>query len=143
MRCRQDQQRYIRQTIRAQAFVKQYPNFVVSETRVSGFFQRNKWETHHDLKKVMSQIAMLQKEKSKRQQKPLSDASGISYKGTGNFLSLEAKTLLAHRCDTQEWVGICDVVFPTFGRGNLAFLENVDDKFPKLSNVSFSKKFLF
>ena len=38
MRCRQDQQRYIRQTIRAQAFVKQYPNFVVSETRVSGFF---------------------------------------------------------------------------------------------------------
>ena len=114
MRCRQDQQRYIRQTIRAQAFVKQYPNFVVSETRVSGFFQRNKWETHHDLKKVMSQIAMLQKEKSKRQQKPLSDSSGISYKGTGNFLSLEAQTLLAHRCDTQEWVGICDVVFPTF-----------------------------
>ena len=143
MRCRQDQQRYIRQTIRAQAFVKQYPNFVVSETRVSGFFQRNKWETHHDLKKVMSQIAMLQKEKSKRQQKPLSDSSGISYKGTGNFLSLEAQTLLAHRCDTQERVGICDVVFPTFGRGYLAFLENVDDKFPKLSKVSFSKKFLF
>ena len=49
---------------------------------MSGFFQRNKWETHHDLKKVMSQIAMLQKEKSKRQQKPLSDSSGISYKGT-------------------------------------------------------------
>ncbi|XP_063728660.1 histone-lysine N-methyltransferase set-1-like [Symsagittifera roscoffensis] len=60
--------------------------------------ERNKWETHHDLKKVMSQIAMLQKEKSKRQQKPLSDSSGISYKGTGNFLSLEAQTLLAHRC---------------------------------------------
>ena len=110
---------------------------------MSGFFQRNKWETHHDLKKVMSQIAMLQKEKSKRQQKPLSDSSGISYKGTGNFLSLEAQTLLAHRCDTQEWVGICDVVFPTFGRGNLAFLENADDKFPKLSKVFFSKKFLF
>ena len=99
---------------------------------MSGFFQRNKWETHHDLKKVMSQIAMLQKEKSKRQQKPLSDSSGISYKGT-----------LYYRCDTQEWVGICDVVFPTFGRGNLAFLENVDDKFPKFSKVSFSKKFLF
>ena len=46
---------------------------------MSGFFQRNKWETHHDLKKVMSQIAMLQKEKSKRQQKPLFDSSGISY----------------------------------------------------------------
>ena len=143
MRCRQDQQRYIRQTIRAQAFVEHYPNFVVSETRVSGFFQRNKWETHHDLKKVMSQIAMLQKEKSKRQQKPLSDSSGISFKGTGNFLSLEAQTLLAHRCDTQEWVDICDVVFPTFGRANLAFLENVDDKFSKLSKVSFSKTFLF
>ena len=110
---------------------------------MSGFFQRNKWETHHDLKKVMSQIAMLQKEKSKRQQKPLSDSSGISYKGTGNFLSLEAQTLLAHRCDTQEWVAFVMLFSLPSEEVILRFLKTLTTSFQNFQKFLFQKNFFF
>ena len=51
-----------------------------------------------------------------RRQAPLSDSTGVRYKHYDEF-DQDQQIELNHRCETQEWVGICDVTFAKFGRG--------------------------
>ena len=65
---------------------------------------------------MSEQVSSLQKECAKRRQVPQCDSTGICYKQFEDFDG-DQQIELKHRCDMQEWVGICDVEFKMFGRG--------------------------
>ena len=64
---------------------------------------------------MCDEVRRLKKEGVKRQLNPLRDTTGISYRPFEAF-SIEQQIELMHRCETQEWVGVCDATLPTFGR---------------------------
>lgn len=66
---------------------------------------------------VTDEVKRLKKDGVKRQFNPLKDSTGIRFKpydphGFHEDLQIE----LLHRCKTQEWVGICDVILKGFDR---------------------------
>ena len=66
---------------------------------------------------MAEQVTSLQKECVKRKQSPMCDSTGIRFKQFEEF-NEDQQQKLKHRCDTQEWVGICDVQYPEkFERG--------------------------
>ena len=65
---------------------------------------------------MVEQVTSLLKECVRRRQVPLCNSTGIRYKQFDEFDG-DQQVELKHRCETQSWVGICDVTFEKFGRG--------------------------
>ena len=89
--------------------------------KVANFCSKQKWATH-DLKKVVDHVAKLLNDGSKRKFQPLEKSTSLTH--TSNDIEsfpYEAQEELQSRVLTQSWVGICDVIFPVYGRGNLKF----------------------
>ena len=88
-------------------------------SKVKNFYSKQQWETH-DLKKVVHHVAKLLNDGSKRKFQPLEKTTRLKH--TANDIEsfpYEAQEVLQSRALTQSWVGICDVMFPDFGRGTL------------------------
>lgn len=48
---------------------------------------------------------------------PMKDTTGLSYKDQYHTFDEDKQRELQERCNTQKWVGVCDVVFQGYGRG--------------------------
>ena len=119
VRSGQDSQRYVRQVQRAQIFVQQMTTSHELSSKVTKFYSKQKWATH-DLKKEVDHVAKLLNDGSKRKFQPLEKTTSL--KNTANDIEnflYEAQEELQTRALNQSWVGICDVIFPIFGRGTL------------------------
>ena len=66
---------------------------------------------------VCDEVRKLQKVGVKRHHKPLASTTGIKYRSYDPAFGLEQQMELLHRCQSQEWVGVCDVKFVKLGRG--------------------------
>ena len=53
----------------------------------------------------------------RRQLNPMNGTTCIRYKAYDPSFGLARQVELLHRSHTQEWVGVCDVKFPKYGRG--------------------------
>ena len=119
VRPRQDSQRYVRQVQREQIFVQQMTTSHELSSKVTNFYSKQKWAIH-DLKKVVDHVVKPLIVGSKRKFQPLENTTSLKH--TANDIEsfpFEAKEELQSRALTQTWVGICDVIFPVFGRGIL------------------------
>ena len=76
----------------------------------------------HDLKKVVDHVAKLLNYASKRKFQPLEKTTSLKHTGDEiESFPYEFQEELQSRALTQSraLVGICDVIFPVFGRGTL------------------------
>jgi hypothetical protein len=64
---------------------------------------------------VCDEVRVLQKAGTTRQLNPLKNSTGIRYKAYEPF-NQEQHMELLHRCQTQQWVGVCDAKFAKYGR---------------------------
>ena len=74
----------------------------------------------HDLEKVVDHVAKLFNDGSKRKFQPLEKTTSLKHTANDiESLPFEAQEELQSRPLTMSWVGICDVIFPVFGRCTL------------------------
>ena len=88
-------------------------------SKVTNFYSKQNWATH-DLEKVVDHVAKLFNDGSKRKFQPLEKTTSLKHTANDiESLPFEAQEELQSHPLTMSWVGICDVIFPVFGRGTL------------------------
>ena len=123
VRQQQDAQRNIRQSLRADLYLKKYPGRIDNnglEERLKLFYKQQHWinkeDGYEDIVRVVQRVQT--KSRLLRQQTSTTTAGVIHYKGLDNNMSHEDQQLLEHRHKNQDWPGICEVKYkPPLGRG--------------------------
>lgn len=114
--------KYSRAEIRAEKYVEKYPNPESNRDkerkRLDAFLETSNWPNVTDVTKILEGAERLHSSKGSRRLRskfnPNLELKHYKHPSKGQAFEIS----LNSQCETQEWRGICDVIFPgSMGRG--------------------------